>query len=282
MMKTVWVDEEEWLKILSDSRSELRFPIQGHVVVAKDWTTRLRKLPVHVIYLITHRAMEGEIQGKPIRFERGSFIWMSPGIEHHFWIPQGELPFTNYYIRLTLAHLGKSIALKNKIMIQRDALSLEPLIRKFREEIQVHASYEEYQLRSLWTQISAETFRMNLPTQKKEAMFSSEQKLKLIHYHQEHVSQKPTPADLAKVLRLSHDYFSRVFKRTFSISPRQWLLQERMRLAALRLLESNLNITEVSDQFGYENVFMFSRQFKQIMGKSPRMYRKQGIVRFGQ
>jgi AraC-like DNA-binding protein len=273
--ETVWVGEEEWLQILLDKRSLLSFPMHGHLLVAKDWCTHLRTLPVHVIYLITQRAMTGEIQGKAVRFERGSLIWMSPGIEHDFWIPKGELPFTNYYVRLNLTYKEKSIALKNKVIIQRDALILEPLLRKFREEIQTHSLYEEYQLRSLWSQISAETFRMSFPVEEKELAFNHEQKLKLMRYQQEHVTQKPRPSDLAKVLRLSPDYFSRVFKRTFKTSPRQWLLRERMRLAAARLTESNLNITELSQQFGYENVYMFSRQFKQILGQSPRKYRKQ-------
>ena len=40
------------------------------------------------------------------------------------------------------------------------------------------------------------------------------------------------------------------------------------------LEESELSITEVAHQLGYPDVYLFSRQFKTIMGVSPRAFRQ--------
>ena len=48
-----------------------------------------------------------------------------------------------------------------------------------------------------------------------------------------------------------------------------------MRLATVRLLETNSNISEIALQLGYRDVFLFSRQFKAVHGLSPKAYRHQ-------
>lgn len=82
------------------------------------------------------------------------------------------------------------------------------------------------------------------------------------------------PAALPHGLRLTPDYFARIFRRTYGVSPRTWIVRERIKLAALRLTESQLSIGEVANEFGYGDIFFFSRQFKQVMGRSPRSYRR--------
>ncbi len=45
-----------------------------------------------------------------------------------------------------------------------------------------------------------------------------------------------TPAKQAREAGLSPDYFSRLFKHTFGLPPREWLVREKMRKAAQLLL----------------------------------------------
>lgn len=47
-----------------------------------------------------------------------------------------------------------------------------------------------------------------------------------------------------------------------------------MRLGALRLLESTLNVSQIALELGYRDVFLFSRQFKSVMGENPSAYRQ--------
>ncbi len=81
--------------------------------------------------------------------------------------------------------------------------------------------------------------------------------------------------ELAAQLRLSRDYFLRLFLATFQRSARKWLIEQRVRSAAQRLAESALSISEVADEYGYSSIYFFSRQFKTIMDTTPTAYRRQ-------
>jgi len=81
------------------------------------------------------------------------------------------------------------------------------------------------------------------------------------------------PRDMAKAVGLSPDYFSRVFHRSHAISPRQWLVQERLSYAVVLLQETPLRIGEIAQRLGYANPHLFSRQFSAYFGRSPRSYR---------
>jgi AraC family transcriptional regulator, arabinose operon regulatory protein len=50
--------------------------------------------------------------------------------------------------------------------------------------------------------------------------------------------------------------------------------RERVRRAGVDLAESSMSVTAVAERNGYEDIYFFSRQFKQVTGLSPRQYRK--------
>jgi YesN/AraC family two-component response regulator len=53
----------------------------------------------------------------------------------------------------------------------------------------------------------------------------------------------------------------------------RWLEERRVELASELLLNSNLNVTRVSERVGYANPFYFSRVFKKHRTVSPQRYR---------
>lgn len=204
---------------------------------------------------------------------QGELIWMMPGVEHHLWIPKSEPSFSLYYFRLDLQRNNKILVLDRPVIHLKNAGEFAPLLQRLRTELKMESAFRNMQLRNLWSEFSIDCFRREQGDRKLPMTLDSKQKLLLTEYYEENVLNKPQPRDLARLLRLSHDYFSRAFKRSFGMTPRHWLLKERMRMAANRLVESDMNISELSDHFGYDSVFMFSRQFKQIYGVSPRAYR---------
>jgi AraC-like DNA-binding protein len=78
---------------------------------------------------------------------------------------------------------------------------------------------------------------------------------------------------LAKAAGLSLDYFTRVFHRSHGLSPRQWLVQQRLSYAVVLLQETPLRIGEIAQRLGYANPHLFSRQFSAFFGRSPRSFR---------
>jgi AraC family transcriptional regulator len=122
--------------------------------------------------------------------------------------------------------------------------------------------------------LSTEVFRMQDIVDAGPVGLSSAQCGKIAAYVEDHISERLSPADVARVVGLSSDYFTRVFRRTFGVPPRAWLLQRRIRHAANQLADTSLSVSELAYRLGYDDPCLFSRQFKSVMGASPRSFRK--------
>ena len=67
--------------------------------------------------------------------------------------------------------------------------------------------------------------------------------------------------------------FRRRFLKATGTSVHQHTLLTRASKARTMLIETDLPIKAIADSLGYQNVFYFSRQFKQLIGVSPARFR---------
>lgn len=81
-------------------------------------------------------------------------------------------------------------------------------------------------------------------------------------------------ADMARQAGLSRSRFTRLFNQATGRSPIACVLEARARRARQLLRESALQVQEIADLLGYNDIFYFSRQFKQLVGQSPSEYRR--------
>lgn len=72
----------------------------------------------------------------------------------------------------------------------------------------------------------------------------------------------------------SSDHFSRLFKEHTKLSFRDYALQSRINAAKSLLEATSHNIARIAEILGYNDVYLFSRQFKKECGISPLEYRK--------
>jgi AraC-like DNA-binding protein len=82
-------------------------------------------------------------------------------------------------------------------------------------------------------------------------------------------------ADVARVACLSPYHFQRMFQAAFAQSPMRYLQGRRLRAACRLLAETDLDITSVGLQVGFESLGSFSWLFRRKLGKSPRQFRRQ-------
>lgn len=83
-----------------------------------------------------------------------------------------------------------------------------------------------------------------------------------------------TLKDLAPQLGFSPSYLSVLIKKKLGLPFQEYLIQERMKKAKLLLLTTDLKIYEIADQVGFEDMNYFSQRFKQVVGVTPRQYKK--------
>lgn len=79
---------------------------------------------------------------------------------------------------------------------------------------------------------------------------------------------------LAQDMGFSPSHLSVVLKKELGIPFQDYLIQERMKKAKLLLLTTDLKIYEIGEQVGFEDMNYFSQRFKQIVGVTPRQFKK--------
>lgn len=93
-------------------------------------------------------------------------------------------------------------------------------------------------------------------------------------YVRSHPDARLTLRDAATMAGLSPDYFSRRFTSTVGTNFRTYTLHMRLERARYLLQETELPIGHIAQRLGYDDMFLFSRQFKQRYGASPRAARQ--------
>ncbi len=92
------------------------------------------------------------------------------------------------------------------------------------------------------------------------------------------MQQNPgAPLDLsamAKIAAMSRYHFGRVFKEITAVSPIHFLSAIRMQEAKRLLLETDLSVTTICYEVGYNSQGTFTRLFTQSVGVSPNTFRK--------
>lgn len=85
--------------------------------------------------------------------------------------------------------------------------------------------------------------------------------------------------DCLKKLPLNYDYIRKLFKKEVGVTPAEYLLNERMKLAQ-QLLSSGISnrfsaysVSQVAEACGYSEPLYFSRVFKKYFGVSPSEYK---------
>jgi AraC-like DNA-binding protein/mannose-6-phosphate isomerase-like protein (cupin superfamily) len=83
-----------------------------------------------------------------------------------------------------------------------------------------------------------------------------------------------TVKELAQLLGCSVPQFFRRFNQATGASPMDWLRRERVNQAKRDLIETDTRIRDIAERAGYNDPHYFSRDFRKLVGVSPRHYRR--------
>ncbi len=89
------------------------------------------------------------------------------------------------------------------------------------------------------------------------------------------VYEKSSLIDIAKELGMSLSTLSRTFKKTFNISPGQYIIDNKINISKSLLSSSSLPIKNISNMLNFTNEYYFTYYFTKKNGVSPSAYRKQ-------
>ena len=79
---------------------------------------------------------------------------------------------------------------------------------------------------------------------------------------------------LADCVGISEVYFRRLFRQACGVTPKQYILDLRLRLARRLLTETRDAVGDIAAKCGFSSVYHFSRSFRQTTGCTPTEYRR--------
>lgn len=133
---------------------------------------------------------------------------------------------------------------------------------------------EDSQLELTLTRAIAHIRKMNvLPKPTEKSM--NELVVQSIKYICDHISQEITRNDIANHVGFSPEYMSAFFKKETGKTLSEFIKEERIGFAKRLLKQTNLPISVISENVGFDSLAYFSAVFRSITGCTPREYRQQ-------
>ena len=93
-------------------------------------------------------------------------------------------------------------------------------------------------------------------------------------YIRENLGQDISRAELADMVHLNEEYFSKMFHKYAGCTFKEYVMAERLRQAQRLLKHSRLSVSLIASRVGYDNFSYFSKAFKKTTGLTPQEYRK--------
>ena len=95
---------------------------------------------------------------------------------------------------------------------------------------------------------------------------------KVIQYMMQNFQKNIRVTDLLSIAHMSNSSFCTLFRTTYRMTFKDYLLKLRIGYACRLLMENNKSISEIAYKSGFENLSNFNRQFKKIKKIIPKEY----------
>ena len=270
MICGIW---NNWIKRINDPKNRVDVVLFKFSATLEGWRVETRVLKEHLVYFVVKNEAEAMVDGASLRMKPGDLLWVDPGIEQSFWNADPKRPVELFHFRFRLLDKRRDVLGGRRAWLVGQCPAVRLTLAEMLAEYRSGQVFAGERFRALLSSLFVLMARYGTTADRQPNLTSGQcAAIERFAMARDHCV---TPAELANQARLSADYFRRLFVRTYGLAPKTWLVRQRIASAGSALLESNLTIGEVAEHMGYPDVFQFSRQFKQVMGVSPRAYREE-------
>lgn len=100
---------------------------------------------------------------------------------------------------------------------------------------------------------------------------------KVIDYIEEHLEEELNLEQIAEHAGYSRFHLNRIFMEETGCTIHKYVQERRLTMAAEKLVDTDMDITQIAYDAGYQSQQAFSLAFKQVYLCPPGAYRKRGI-----
>lgn len=94
-----------------------------------------------------------------------------------------------------------------------------------------------------------------------------------VDYINTHYQDQILLQDVADMVHMSKNYFSAVFSEIMQIPFKKYVMEKRLRQACILLRTTELSVTDIALETGFDSVSYFNKAFKNAYEKTPGNYR---------
>jgi len=268
---------DRWIAALAHRRVRLDLAgFGGYLRSEPDWDTRWCRLDAWLCYALgAGRATLTSADHDDQALGAGSALVVPAGTRFRIRSRAGErVAFHRFRFHIREPRVGTERA----PLVVATAGSVQPLIEALVAEADCRA-VAGHSLRSagLLMALFVQLRRLRAEAGVERRRLDLHQRERVRAWFDRRIAEDPAadlgPEELAAELGLSADYATRLFRVSFGVPPRTWLLHQRLAAMAMVLAESAAPIVAIARRFGYANPSLFSAQFRRRYGCTPRAYR---------
>lgn len=255
----------------------------GHLQTAPDYAVERLSYPGHDLLLCLRGRGFVRVGGKIFPVDAGQLAWIDCRAPHAHWADT-DAPWELYWLRADgkqTRACAQALATSEQPVFDL-AANAAPVFEHVFALLHERPLALDAALHAAMANLIAQLFaaRQGPPARPEPA--SNDQKLHAVLARMRREVRRPWRVDeLAALAGLSVPHFFRRFRKVTGATPLDWLRRERISEAKRRLSQSRDPIRVIAEELGYADQFYFSRDFKKLVGLSPRHYRHQEIENRG-
>ena len=254
---------------------------------------RAFQIPVHwhdeleIIY-VKEGSLNVNIAGESYIGNPGDAFAVSPGNLHFMGSQAGAVDYFTFLFPLKYISFRTDDILDDKLLepLNSGHLIISPEIEDAVKEqceqlVEIYGAKKEESQSKITAQIKTKIILLQFILEMWEKGFIIENdksgrntiEKEMISYIQQNFMEKISLKEFGEQFHLSEKYISRYFKEHFHITLSQYITHLRLEYAKQLLQDTDIPVTEIAMQSGYQNVSYFIRSFKKTYGMSPLKYR---------
>jgi AraC-like DNA-binding protein len=262
-------------------RNHFKIHRSYNITVPKDWgfSNRIND-DFHIVYVVRGKGLY-QLEGVEEPLFKGKLIFVSDGYRYTGkLIPDHSLTIIPFRFGLYPNSSNKIIKSHTKPFCAKVIPSDTQRFRELFEKLYKFSSVEQTHFykslgNSLINQILIGLYSELVFQESNDWSDSRMERVK--SFIEEHPFNKINLLQLSELSGLSRKYLSRLFRKQYGITPKEYQFRVRISHARFLLEETVKTIQEIADELGYSDQFVFSKQFKKVVGCSPSKYKKSSI-----
>ncbi len=244
------------------------------VTVGSNWKQKPQCYESFHLFYLRDGSGKYYLEGKEYDLLPGRVIFMTNGVTHWTSHDPGNPPkITTSFFRMQDNATGENIVFDKPFYLSLEDKRMRELPEGF-DSLYDHFTsgkdgFSENYCSILLARIMYEVY--SIASKRTDVGGGQDPRVtKVIHYINDNPEIRLETAELASMVGMTGDYFSRLFKKNTGVSLKHFQVSVRLRYARYLLEHTESRISEVAYKLNYADAYIFSKQFKEFFGASPK------------